>query len=131
MVGLITDNTDSLKIAYPPKAVETMMQEDLVFRPRLKRSLPPGAKFTDGYEIRLPARLNASQNVSQIADGGNFPIAKDPLDRQFIFKPTIFAADYNIGGLRKYVAASNVASFSAGGENRRQPEEAMSNLGKF
>jgi hypothetical protein len=131
MVGLITDNTDSLKIAYPPKAVETMLQEDLVFRPRLKRSLPPGARLSDGYQINLPARLNSSQNVSQIADGGNFPIAKDPLDRQFIFKPTIFTADYQIGGLRKHVAASNVASFSAGGENRRQPEEAMSNLGKF
>ena len=130
MPGLITDIPDSLKIAYPPKAVETMVQEDLVFRPRLKRSLPPGAKITDGYEIRFPARLNAMQNQSQIADGGNFPIPKDPVDRQFIFKPTIFAGDYSVGGMVRFVANSNVASFG-GGEMRRRPEEVMNNFGKF
>ena len=130
MVGLITDIPDSLKIAYPPKAVETMIQEEKVFRPRLKRQLPPGAKLGDGYEIRFGARLSPAQNVSQIADGGNFPIQKDATDRQFIFKPTIFAGDYQIGGMTRYVASSNVAGFN-GGEMRRRPEEVMSNFGKF
>lgn len=129
-VGLIGEITDSLKIAYPPKAVETMIQEDLVFRPRMKRGLPPGARINDGYQINFGARLSPSQNVSQIADGGNFPIPKDATDRQFIFKPTIFTGDYQIGGLTRYVAASNVAGFN-GGEMQRRPEEVMSNLGKF
>lgn len=129
-VGLITDIPDSLKIAYPPKAVETMIQEEKVFRPRLKRELPPGARLGDGYEVRFGARLNPAQNVSQIADGGNFPIQKDATDRQFIFKPTIFAGDYQIGGMTRFVASSNVAGFN-GGEMRRRPEEVMSNFGKF
>lgn len=130
MVGLITDIPDSLKVMYPKIAVETMIQEDIVFRPRLRRELPPGARITDGYEVRIGARLSASQNVSQIADGGNFPIPKDAVDRQFIFKPTIFAGDYQIGGLTRFVASSNVAGFN-GGELTRRPEEVMGNLGKF
>ena len=130
MVGLIGDTPNALKVAYPPKAVETMIQEDLVFRPRLKRSLPPGAKLTDGYEIRFGARLSPSQNVSQIADGGNWPIPKDATDRQFIFKPTIFAGSYQIGLLNRFVASSNVAGFN-GGESTRRPEEVMSNFGKY
>lgn len=130
MVGLITDIPDSLKVMYPKIAVDTMIQEDIVFRPRLRRELPPGAKITDGYEVRIGARLSASQNVSQIADGGNFPIPKDAVDRQFIFKPTIFAGDYQIGGLTRFVANSNVAGIG-GGELTRRPEEVMGNLGKF
>lgn len=129
-VGLVTDVPDSLKIKYPPKAVDTMIQEDLLFRPRLKRSLPPGAKIVDGYEIRLGARLHASQNVAQIADGGNFPIQKDPTDRQFIFKPTIFAGDYLIGGMLRFIANNNNVAFN-GGEMSRRPEETMGNVGKF
>ncbi len=130
MPGLITDVPDQLKIKYPPKAVETMIQEDLVFRPRLKRSLPPGSKITTGYEIRIPAKLNSSQNQAQIADGGNFPIPKDPTARQFIFKPTIFAADYQVGGLLRYVA-NNPETHTGGGAMNERPEETMSNLGKF
>src|SRR5271169_789886 len=130
MPGLITDIPNSLKIAYPKKAFETMIQEDLVFRPRLKRDLPPGAKLTDGYEIHFGARLSPAQNVSQIADGGNFPIPKDATDRQLIFKPTIFVGDYQIGLMTRFVANSNVAAFN-GGELRRRPEEVMGNLGKF
>lgn len=129
MVGLITDIPNSLKIAYPDKAVETMVQEELVFRPRLSREIPAGSKLTDGYEIRFGARLSPAQNVAQIGDGANFPIPKDATDRQFIFKPTIFAGDYQIGLLTRFVANSNVAAFN-GGEMRRRPEEVMSNLGK-
>src|SRR5258708_5079329 len=124
MVGLITDIPNSLKIAYPPKAVETMIQEDLQFRPRLKRELPRGARLGDGYEIRFGARLSPAQNVAQIADGANFPIPKDATDRQFIFKPTIFAGDYQIGLMTRFVANSNVAAFN-GGEMQRRPEEVM------
>lgn len=132
MAGLITDlsTTGALKVVYPPKAVETFIQEDLVFRPRLKRSLPPGAKLGDGYEIHFGARLNPAQNVAQIKDGGEFPTAKDSTDIQFIFKPTVFAGSYQIGLMTRYVASSNVGSFN-GGEMRRRPEEVMSNLGKL
>lgn len=131
MVGLITDiSTNSLKIFYPPKAVETMAQEELVFRPRLSRSLPPGAKQTDGYQINFGARLSPAQNVAQILDGGNFPIPKDAIDRQFVFKPTVFSGDYQIGLMTRIVASSNVAAFN-GGELKRRPEELMGNLGKF
>jgi hypothetical protein len=132
MPGLITDlaNTGALKIAYPKKAVETMIQEDLVFRPRLKRGLPPGARISDGYEIHFGARLNPAQNVGMIADGGEFPTPKDAIDRQFIFYPRIFAADYTIGGMTRYAVNSDVAGFN-GGEMQRRPEEAMGNLGKF
>lgn len=130
MAGLITDIPDSIRTIWPERAVNTMIQEDLVFRPRLKRELPPGSKITDGYDIRINARLNASQNVAQIADGGNFPIPKDATDRNFTFKPTIFAGDYQIGGLVRFVLNSNVGSFG-GGEMRRRPEEVMGNFGKF
>lgn len=132
MPGLITDlsNTGALKISYPPKAVNTMIQEDLKFRPRLKRGLPPGAKIGKGYEIHFGARLNPAQNVGMIADGGEFPTPKDAIDRQFTFYPRIFAADYTIGGMTRYVASDNETSFN-GGELSRRPEEAMSNLGKF
>jgi hypothetical protein len=130
LAGAITDISDSLKIAYPPKAVETMVQENQVFRPRLSRELPSGARLTDGYEIRFGARLSPSNNVAQIADMGAFPYAKDATDRQFVFKPTIFAADYQIGILTRFVASSNVAGFN-GGEMKRRPKEVMSNLGKY
>lgn len=131
MVGLISDiSTNSLKVLYPDKAVETMIQEDLLFRPRLKRSLPPGAKHSDGYTIKFNARLSPAQNVAQIADGANFPIPKDATDRFFTFTPTIFAGSYQIGGLTRFVAGSNVAGYN-GGEVRRRPEEVMSNLGKY
>lgn len=130
--GAITDiSTNSLKVAYPPKAVETMIQEKKVFRPRLARDLPPGAKLNDGYQINFAARLAPAQNVAQIKDAGNFPIPKEATDRQFVFKPTIFAGSYNIGLLTRYIAASNVASFTAGGEMRRRPEDVMSNMGKL
>jgi hypothetical protein len=129
--GAIADiSTNSLKIAFPPKAVETMIQEEIEFRPRLKRSLPPGARITDGYEIRFSARLAPSQNVAQIADTGNFPIPKEAIDRMFVFKPSIFAGSYHIGGLTRYVANSNTVAYN-GGEQRRRPEEVMSNFGKL
>lgn len=130
-VGLISEIPDSLKVAYPPRAVNTMIQEDIKFRPRMKRGLPPGAKISDGYEIKFGARLDASQNVSQIVDGGNFPIPKDAVDRQFTFKPSIFAGDYQIGGLTRFVASSSMASFHDGGEMAKRPEEVMGNFGKF
>lgn len=130
MVALITDSPDALKTLYPNKAVNTMIQEDLVFRPRLKRSLPPGAKMSEGYEVKFSARLDASNNVAQIADGGNFPIQKDAKDRMLTFKPTIFAGSYVIGGLLRYLANSNTVGYN-GGEMNRRPEEVMGNLGKF
>lgn len=131
MPGLVTDiATNSLKTYYPPKAVETFIQEKKVFRPRLSRDLPPGARLSDGYDIQFGARLAPAQNVAQIADGGNFPNPKDAIDRKFVFKPTIFAGDYMIGGLTRIVANSNVAAFN-GGEMRRRPEETMGNLGKL
>lgn len=130
MAGLITDIPDSLKIAYPPRAVEAMVQEEQIFRPRLSRELPAGARVTDGYQINFGARLTPSNNVAQILDGGNFPVPKDAVDRQFVFKPTLFAADFQIGIITRFVANSNVATFN-GGEMRRRPEEVMANLGKF
>lgn len=130
MAGAITDIADSLKIAYPPRAVETMVQEEQVFRPRLTRELPPGARITDGYQINFGARLSPSNNVAQILDSGNFPAAKDAVDRQFVFKPTLFAANFQIGVITRFVASSQVAGFN-GGEMRRRPEEVMANLGKF
>lgn len=127
----ITDiSSNSLKVSYPEGDVETMIQEDQEFRPRLSRSLPSGARITDGYEIRFAARLNPSQNVAQIQDGGNFPISKEAVDRFFVFKPTVFAGDYQASLLTRYVANSNVASFN-GGEMTRRPEDVMSNLGKL
>ena len=130
MAGAITDIANSLKVAYPTRAIETMVQAEQVFRPRLARELPAGARLTDGYEIRFGARLSPSQNVGQILDQGSFPYAKDAIDRQFVFKPTIFAADFQIGIMTRFVASSNVAGFN-GGEMRRRPEEVISDLGKF
>jgi len=129
MTGLITEISDSIKDYWPPKAVDTLLQENIVFRPKLIRGLPPGARISDGYEIRFAARLEPSQNTSQIADGGNFPIQKDATDRKFTFKTTVFAGSYVVGGLTRYVANSNKASFN-GGEMKRRPQEVMSNLGK-
>lgn len=130
MPPAITDQPDALKIMYPDKIVETMIQEEKIFRPRLKRSLPPGARLSDGYEIRFGARLAASQNVAPISDGGNFPITGLPVDKQFIFKPVILAGDYDISGMQRFVGNSPKVSFN-GGEVRRRPEETMSNFGKM
>lgn len=126
----ITDTPDALKILYPARAVKTMIQEGRKFRPKLATSLPPGAKLGDGYEIRMGARLAPAQNNAQIADGGNFPIQKAEIDRTFVFKPTIFAADYDVSGLQRFVANSNAAAYN-GGVARRRPEETMKSLGKL
>ena len=52
MVGLITDlsTTGALKIRYSTKRVQAMVQEDQVFRPRLKRGLPDGARITESMK---------------------------------------------------------------------------------
>lgn len=127
----ITDTPDALKIYYPPRAVKTLIQENQKFRPKLTTSLPPGAsRIGEGYELRFGARLAPSQNNAQIADGGNFPIQKPEIDRTFVFKPTIFAADYDVSGLQRFVANSNVAAYN-GGVQRRRPEETMSSMGKL
>lgn len=132
MVGLISDlsNTGALKIRYSTKRVQSMVQEDQVFRPRLKRGLPDGARITDGYEIHFGARLSPAQNHAQIIDGGNFPVPKDATDRQFTFKPTIFASDYQIGLMTRYTSSSDVGAWN-GGEMSRRPEELMSGHGKL
>lgn len=130
MAGEIQNITNALKIAYPPKAVEPVLNEELVFRPWLQKSIPAGAKVTDGGLINFGANLGPPQNVGQLVDGGTLPAPKDRTDRQFQLKPTLFAGAIQIGVVTFASANTGKSAFN-GGEYRRRTDEMIGNLGKF
>lgn len=131
MPGEIQNLGDILKTAYAGKRVNTVINEELVFRPRLKAELPPGAKITEGWTVVFGAKLDPMNRVAQIQDGGTLPQGGESKDRQFIMKPTLFTGVYSIGVMARAAIKSSKVSFSEGTLQAQRAEEIMGNMGKF
>jgi len=129
MAGEFQNLGDALKTVYPTKALEPMINEEAPFRAKLSKSVPAGAKVTEG-DVKFNGVLALPQNVAQVVDGGDLQDAAERSEVQFNLKPTIFTATMNIGWLTRKAANTNKSAFN-GGEVRRRTEETVSNLGKF
>lgn len=119
----------SIKTVYPNKSLEPMINEEAPFREKLSKSVPAGAKISEG-DLKFNGVLALPQNVAQIVDGDDLQDAGERSEVQFNLKPTIFQSTMNIGWLTRRVANSSKAAFN-NGENRRRTEETVSNTGKF
>jgi len=129
MAGEFQNLGDALKVVYPTKALEPMINEEAPFREKLAKSVPSNAKISEG-DLKFNGVLALPQNVAQIVDGGDLQDAAERSEVQFNLRPTIFTATMNIGWLTRKAANSNKSAFN-GGELRRRTEETVSNLGKF
>jgi hypothetical protein len=129
MVGTFSDVGNSLKLAFPAKFIEPMVNNETPFRNWLSKSVPPGSTFTQG-KIQFGFNLNPPKNVAQIADGGALPTPKDRTDIQGTFLPTIYAGTFQIGWLTKKAFGSNEVAFN-NGELVRRTEETISDTAKF
>lgn len=127
--GLWQDLGSALKVIYPSKALEAIINEEAPFREALSKNLPAGGRVSEG-ELKFNGVLKTPQNVGQILDGDDLQDAAERYEVQFSLKPTIFTATMNIGWLTKAAADSNKSAFN-GGESRRRTEETVSNLGKY
>lgn len=119
----------SIKTIYPNKSLEPMINEEAPFREKLSKSVPAGAKVSEGL-VKFNGVLALPQNVAQIVDGDDLMDAGERSEVQFELKPTIFQSTMNIGWLTKKVANTQKAAFNQG-ETRRRTEETVSNTGKF
>lgn len=119
----------SIKTIYPNKSLEPMINEEAPFREKLSKSVPAGAKVSEGL-VKFNGVLALPQNVSQIIDGDDLMDAGERSEVQFELKPTIFQSTMNIGWLTKKVANTQKAAFNQG-ETRRRTEETVGNHGKF
>jgi hypothetical protein len=129
MAGEFQNLGVAIKVVYPSKALEPMLNENAPFRAKLSKSVPAGSKASEGL-LTFNGVLALPQNVGQIVDAGDLQDAAERSEVQFTLKPTIFQATMNIGWLTRKAAASNKAAFN-GGEVRRRTEETVSNLGKY
>lgn len=129
MAGEFQNLGDALKVVYPTKALEPMINEEAPFREKLGKSVPSNARISEG-DLKFNGVLALPQNVAQIVDGGDLQDAAERSEVQFNLRPTIFTATMNIGWLTRKAANSNKSAFN-GGELRRRTEETVSNLGKF
>jgi hypothetical protein len=121
--------SSNLKIVYPSKALEALVNEEAPFRGALKKKTPPGGRVSEG-NLKFGAYLNPPQNVGQLADADNLPTPKDRTQIEFTLTPTLFAGTFQIGWVTKAAANSNKSAYN-GGELRRRTEETASDLGKF
>jgi hypothetical protein len=128
-VGAFDQITNALKIAYPKKAIDPMVNEETTFRRKLSKNLPPGARMSDGI-MKFGANLNPPQNVGQHTDGDNLPTPKDRTQDQFTMTATLFSGTFQIGWLTQQAANSNRSAFN-GGELRRRTEETIADTAKF
>ena len=129
MAGEFDAITNALKIAYPPKAIVPMVNQETPFRAQLKKLIPAGGRVTEGI-VKFGANLNPPQNQGQLIDGGALPSPKDRTQDQFQLTPTIFAAGFQIGWVTRAIGNSNKSAFN-GGELRRRTEETIADLAKF
>lgn len=129
MAGEFDQITGALKIAYPPKMIEPMVNAETPFRAKLKKSLPAGGRVTEGI-VKFGANFAPPQNVGQTADGGSLPSPIDRTQDQFQLVPTLFPGGFQIGWITKAAAGSNKSAFN-GGELRRRTEETIQDLAKF
>jgi len=129
MVGTFTDVTDSLKLAYPSKFIEPMVNNETNFRNWLEKSIPSGAIFREG-KVQFGFNLNPPKNVAQISDGDQLPTPKDRTDIQGTILPTIYSGTFQIGWLTKKAFNSNAVAFNDG-ELARRTEETITDTAKF
>lgn len=128
MAGEFDQITNALKIAYPPKVIEPMVNEETPFRKQLKKSIPGGGRVTEGI-VKFGFNLNPPQNVATIKDSGTLPIPKNRTELQGQLTPVICAGSFQIGWITRRAANTNKAAFN-GGELRRRTEETISDLSK-
>lgn len=127
--GEFQNISDAIKILYPNKALEPMLNEELVFRPALMKNLPQGGKVVEGI-VKFGAWLSPAQNVGTLLDGGTLPPPKDRSERQFQMTPKVMAGSFQIGWQTKAAVNTGRSGFN-GGELARRTEETVSNLGKY
>lgn len=129
MAGEFQNLGVALKVIYPSKALEPMINEEAPFRAKLAKSVPAGARASEG-DLKFNGVLALPQNVGQIVDAGDLQDAEERSEVQFNLRPTIFTATMNIGGLTRKAANTGKSAWN-GGEVRRRTEETTSNLGKY
>jgi len=129
MAGEFQNLGVGLKTIYRPQDLKAILNEDLMFRPWLKKGAPTGASVKEG-EVKFNMYLDPPQNVGQSADGGTWAPPKDRTEVQAIIKPSLFTASFQIGLMTQKTANTGKSAFSEG-EFRRRTEETMPNLGKF
>ena len=129
MAGEFDQITNALKIAYPPKAIDPMVNDETPFRKKLKRSIPPGGKAAGGI-LKFGANFNPPQNVGYNADAGTMPAPKDRTQDQFQLTPVMFAGSFGIGAVTLNAADSDKYAFN-GGELKRKTQETIADLAKF
>lgn len=119
----------ALKVAYAPKVVEAMVNAETIFRPKLKKSVPAGAKATEGI-LKFAANFNPPQNLGNTNDGGTLAPAKDRTEKQFTLTPVLFTFSMQIGLVTREIANSNKSAWN-GGELRRRTDEVMVDGAKY
>lgn len=129
MTGTYTDVANSLKLAYPTKNIEPMVNNETPFRNWLDKSIPAGAIFKEG-KIQFGFNLNPPKNVAQILDGDQLVAPKDRTDIQGTILPTIYSGSFLVGWLTKKAFGSNEVAFN-GGELVRRTEETITDTAKF
>lgn len=129
MAGEFQNLGVALKVVYPNKALEAIINEEAPFRAKLSSAVPAGARVTSG-DVKFNGVLAMPQNVAQIVDGDDLQDAAERSEVQFNLKPTIFQGTMNIGWLAAKAANDSKSAFN-GGEVRRRTNEVTSNLGKF
>jgi hypothetical protein len=129
MAGEFQNLGVALKIVYPSKALEAIINETTPFRQKLAKSVPAGAKVTEG-DVKFNGVLALPQNVAQIVDGDDLQDAAERSEVQFNLRPTIFTGTMNVGWLTRKAANTGKSAWN-GGEVRRRTKETASNLGKF
>lgn len=129
MAGEFHNITDALKIAYPPKVVEPMVNEETPFRRQVQKSVPADAKPTEAI-VKFGGNLNPPMNFGNTVDGGTLPTPKDRTDVQFQLTPVLFAGAMTLGYITQSAADSNKSAFN-GGEVMRRTKETLVDLAKW
>ncbi len=129
MAGEFDQITNALKSAYPPVAVEAMVNEETPFRKALSREVPAGSRSAGEGILKFGANFNPPQNIGVTNDGAAYPVPKDRTQDQLTLRPQMFVGSFQIGQITKVAASSNKGAFN-GGELRRRTEETLTDLGK-
>jgi hypothetical protein len=129
MAGEFENITNALKIAYAPKMVEPMVNEETPFRRTLSKEVPSGGRVGEGI-VKFGGNLNPPQNVGNTVDGGTLAPVKDRTEVQFQLVPKLFTSAMQIGFITRAAANSNKSAFN-GGELKRRTKEILVDIAKY
>lgn len=121
--------TNALKVAYPAKAIEPMVNADTPFRRKLNKSVPAGGRVGEGI-VKFGGNISPPQNLGNVGENVDLPSPKDRTDVQFQLTPITFTGSMGLGWITRAAFNSGKAAFN-GGELRRRTEEAISDLSKY